>query len=50
VNIITTSIEGVFIIEPKVFKDSRGFFMETYNQNRYVEAGINRKYVQDNLS
>ncbi len=49
-NIITTSIEGVFIIEPKVFKDSRGFFMETYNQNRYVEAGINRKYVQDNLS
>lgn len=49
-NIITTSLEGLLIIEPKTFEDSRGFFMETYNQDRYVEAGINRGFVQDNLS
>ncbi|MCD4763373.1 MAG: dTDP-4-dehydrorhamnose 3,5-epimerase [Desulfobacterales bacterium] len=49
-NIITTSLEGVLIIEPKVFKDNRGFFMETYNQNKYQKSGINRRFVQDNLS
>jgi len=49
-NIITTSIEGVLIIEPKVFMDNRGFFMETYNRNRYIKAGINTLFVQDNLS
>jgi dTDP-4-dehydrorhamnose 3,5-epimerase len=49
-NIITTSIPGVLIIEPKVFRDSRGFFMETYHQNRYRESEINRSFVQDNLS
>jgi len=49
-NIITTSIEGVLIIEPKVFMDNRGFFMETYNRNRYINAGINTLFVQDNLS
>ena len=48
--IIKTLLEGVFIIEPKVFRDSRGFFMETYNQNRYRESGIHRIFVQDNLS
>lgn len=48
--IITTSIEGIFIIEPKTFKDKRGFFMETYNRNRYNESGINATFVQDNLS
>ena len=49
-NIITTSLEGVLIIEPRVFKDNRGFFMETYNQNKYQKSGINRHFVQDNLS
>ncbi len=49
-NIITTSLEGVLIIEPMVFKDNRGFFLETYNQNKYQKAGINRCFVQDNLS
>ena len=49
-NIITTSIEGVLIIEPRVFKDNRGFFMETYNQDKYQKSGINRHFVQDNLS
>jgi len=48
--IITTSIDGILIIEPKTFKDKRGFFMETYNQNRYNESGINATFVQDNLS
>ena len=49
-NIITTSIEGVLVIEPIVFMDNRGFFMETYNRNRYINAGINTLFVQDNLS
>ncbi|MGA9176149.1 MAG: dTDP-4-dehydrorhamnose 3,5-epimerase [Desulfobacterales bacterium] len=48
--IITTSIEGILIIEPKTFKDNRGFFMETYNQKRYNTSGINPTFVQDNLS
>jgi dTDP-4-dehydrorhamnose 3,5-epimerase len=48
--IITTSIEGILIIEPKTFKDNRGFFMETYNQKRYNASGINPTFVQDNLS
>jgi dTDP-4-dehydrorhamnose 3,5-epimerase len=49
-NIITTSIEGILIIEPQTFEDRRGFFMETYNQSRYVKAGVNEIFVQDNLS
>lgn len=48
--IITSFIEGILIIEPKIFKDKRGFFMETYNQARYNESGINATFVQDNLS
>ncbi|MBW2663307.1 MAG: dTDP-4-dehydrorhamnose 3,5-epimerase [Deltaproteobacteria bacterium] len=49
-NIITTSLEGVVIIEPAVYKDNRGFFMETYNRKRYEKYGINCIFVQDNLS
>lgn len=49
-NVIKTNIEGVLIIEPKVFGDERGFFVETYNLERYKEAGINLDFVQDNLS
>jgi len=49
-NIITTSIEGVLIIEPTVFNDNRGFFMETYQNERYQKYGISRVFVQDNLS
>jgi len=48
--IITTSIAGILIIEPKTFQDKRGFFMETYNRNRYNAIGINATFVQDNLS
>jgi dTDP-4-dehydrorhamnose 3,5-epimerase len=44
------SLEGVFIIEPDVFSDERGFFLETYNQKRYQEFDIPSTFVQDNLS
>lgn len=43
-------IEGLYIIEPTVFGDNRGYFMETYNQQDMVEAGLNMKFVQDNQS
>ncbi len=46
----TTEIEGLLIIEPQVFNDSRGFFLETYNEERYKQAGINTRFVQDNIS
>jgi len=45
-----TGIEGLFIIEQKVFNDTRGFFMETYNEKAFKEAGLNLKFVQDNQS
>ena len=44
------SIEGLLIIEPTVFGDERGFFMETYSRDRYAEMGLPREFVQDNLS
>lgn len=46
-----TAIEGVFILEPKVFGDARGFFMESYNRRAFVEAtGADVDFVQDNHS
>jgi dTDP-4-dehydrorhamnose 3,5-epimerase len=48
--IIKTPLEGVFIIEPRVFEDTRGYFMETYQRERFREAGIDADFVQDNLS
>jgi len=48
--VLETEIPGVVIIEPKVFGDNRGFFLETWNEARYVEAGIEGPFVQDNLS
>lgn len=45
-----TGLEGLLVIEPQVFKDDRGYFMETFQQNRYREHGINCSFVQDNLS
>lgn len=45
-----TEIEGVYIIEPKVFGDDRGYFMETYKESDFIEAGLNYKFVQDNQS
>lgn len=43
-------IAGLFIIEPKVFGDARGFFLETWNEQRYRDAGLDMHFVQDNLS
>lgn len=45
-----TKIPGVVIIQPKVFGDNRGYFMETYKKEDYVSAGINKEFVQDNES
>ena len=43
-------IKGLKVIEPTVFGDARGYFMETYNYNDFAEAGIDCKFVQDNQS
>lgn len=45
-----TSIEGVYVIEPTVFGDARGYFMETYSETEFEEIGITNKFVQDNQS
>jgi dTDP-4-dehydrorhamnose 3,5-epimerase len=49
-NVIATELPEVLIVEPKLFGDQRGFFLETYQFQRYVEAGIHRPFVQDNMS
>ena len=49
--IISTTLDGVFIIEPKLFGDDRGFFMETYNKKSWLEVGLpDVEFVQDNHS
>ena len=50
VNIVTTPLDGLLVIEPKVFADDRGYFMETFQQDRYREHGVAGPFVQDNLS
>lgn len=45
-----TEIDGVIEIEPRVFGDARGFFLETFSAERYAEAGVEGPFVQDNLS
>ena len=47
--ILKTSLPGVLIIQPDIFEDPRGFFMETYHQKKYAEEGLARSFVQDNL-
>ena len=49
-NFIQTDIDGVLIIEPSVFGDSRGYFMETFQAEEYAAAGIKGPFVQDNQS
>lgn len=46
----TTALEGVMILRPDVYSDGRGYFMETHHQARYRDHGIDRTFVQDNLS
>jgi dTDP-4-dehydrorhamnose 3,5-epimerase len=48
--LIETSLPGCVVIEPEVFGDTRGFFYESYNEAKYREAGIDRKFVQSNVS
>ena len=48
--LIETNINGVFIIEPKVFEDARGYFFESWSEAKLAEAGINCRFVQDNES
>ena len=45
-----TKLPGVVIIQPKVFGDDRGYFMETYKKDDFIAAGIDREFVQDNES
>ena len=48
--ILKTPIEGLLVIRPQVFRDARGYFVETYNEQRYSDAGITARFVQDNQS
>ena len=50
INVTTCDIEGLKVIEPKVFGDDRGYFFESYNYNDYAAAGITEQFVQDNQS
>ena len=49
-NLIKTAIPDVLIIEPKVFGDARGFFLESWNERAFLKAGIKARFVQDNHS
>jgi dTDP-4-dehydrorhamnose 3,5-epimerase len=50
VKFISTSLPGVLLIEPQVFQDERGFFLESYQKQHFLEAGIPFDFVQDNHS
>lgn len=50
ITVTPCDIEGLYVIEPTVFKDERGYFVETYNQNDMREAGLDMVFVQDNQS
>lgn len=50
ITVTKCEIEGLCVIEPKVFYDDRGYFVETYNQNDFKEEGLNMVFVQDNQS
>ena len=49
-NIISTIIEGVYIIEPHVFEDERGYFFESYNKSKFESSGLYYDFIQDNQS
>jgi dTDP-4-dehydrorhamnose 3,5-epimerase len=49
-NVIGTAVEGALIIEPKVFGDARGFFMESWNRRSFAQIGLDVDFVQDNHS
>ena len=49
-NVLETKLPGVLLFEPKVFADDRGYFLESFSQHRYAEAGLRPSFVQDNVS
>ncbi len=49
-NFIKTKLDGVVIVEPKVFEDARGYFFESYNEAEFIQNGIPNHFVQDNQS
>ena len=49
-NVIETALPGILILEPRIFKDARGAFCETYNERLMAEAGLPTRWVQDNFS
>ena len=49
-NFIKTDIDGMFMVEPTVFEDDRGYFMETYHEQEFKDAGYDLTFVQDNQS
>ncbi|QNI32363.1 dTDP-4-dehydrorhamnose 3,5-epimerase [Alloacidobacterium dinghuense] len=49
-NVIKTALPGVLILEPKIYKDTRGAFCETYNERLMEQAGLPTRWVQDNFS
>jgi len=50
IKVVETAIKDMVIIEPQVFGDSRGYFMETYNEEAFAKAGLHMTFVQDNQS
>ena len=50
IHVTATPIDGLFVIEPAVFGDARGYFMETYNRQDMLNAGLDMEFVQDNQS
>jgi dTDP-4-dehydrorhamnose 3,5-epimerase len=48
--VISTSLKGLKLIKPRVFEDERGYFFESFNRNKFLEAGIIDEFVQDNQS
>ena len=49
-DVLSTPLDGAVVVSPRVFEDSRGFFMETYRESDFAEAGIACRFVQDNHS
>ncbi len=49
-NVHTTPLDGALVVEPEVFGDQRGYFLETYSHERYKQHGIKEQFVQDNVS
>ncbi|TVL94761.1 MAG: dTDP-4-dehydrorhamnose 3,5-epimerase, partial [Candidatus Kuenenia stuttgartiensis] len=47
---VKTSLPEVLLVKPRVFRDDRGFFLETFHKNKYAEVGISGNFVQDNHS